>query len=356
MSAGAFLDKIKNAFSIGANNKWLFGGGQPYDDMDAYEGEESSYSGAYGGYDDLSGNREQPNYQQPNYQQPNYQQAYGGQNYGQQNYMGQNYPEAPYQQQAYQGQGYQQPNYQQEGQSAAYAKGYYEQGGAQEAELQFQSQFAPEGYSSKQPVRNRRADQRRRQDENVVPFPDENASGAQKTAQPMDAYVINVSNVAACRQAMICLRKGQCAIIVMDRITDRAETRRYVDMLTGACYALNGTMTRLSSKIGFYLMAPSGMTVYTDAVTSNANNPRQMQTSDSFAQRRPGDQAGFNASARYSGAQYSRGAQQGGFGANPYNMEPNMQQDPYRGQSRYEAPAVSHSVRQAYYPQNEMAQ
>jgi hypothetical protein len=51
-----------------------------------------------------------------------------------------------------------------------------------------------------------------------------------------------------------------------------------VDMLTGACYALNGTMTRLSSRIGFYIMAPSGMTVYTDPTTSNANaQPRPQQ-------------------------------------------------------------------------------
>ncbi|NLA53847.1 MAG: cell division protein SepF, partial [Clostridiales bacterium] len=74
--------------------------------------------------------------------------------------------------------------------------------------------------------------------------------------------------------AMSCLRRGQCTLIVMDQLVDKAEIRRYVDMLTGACYALNGTMTRLSSKIGFYIMAPAAMTVYTDPTTSNANAPQ----------------------------------------------------------------------------------
>ena len=77
---------------------------------------------------------------------------------------------------------------------------------------------------------------------------------------------------------MSCLRKGQCTLIVMDQLIDKAEIRRYVDMLTGACYALNGTMTRLSTKIGFYIMAPNGMTVYTDPTTTNANaQPRPQQ-------------------------------------------------------------------------------
>lgn len=92
----------------------------------------------------------------------------------------------------------------------------------------------------------------------------------------MDAYVINVFNINTCRQAMSCLRKGQCTLVVMDQLVDKAEIRRYVDMLTGACYALNGTMTRLSAKIGFYIMAPSTMTVYTDPTTSNANAPRSI--------------------------------------------------------------------------------
>ena len=105
----------------------------------------------------------------------------------------------------------------------------------------------------------------------MVPFPGSHAAPEQK---PVDAYVINVFNINTCRQAMTCLRKGQCTLVVMDQLVDKSEIRRYVDMLTGACYALNGTMTRLSAKIGFYIMAPSTMTVYTDPTTSNANAPR----------------------------------------------------------------------------------
>ena len=111
--------------------------------------------------------------------------------------------------------------------------------------------------------------------ENLVQFP-VGAQQPQQEAQQagIDAYVINVFNLSSCRQAMSCLRRGQCTLIVMDQLFDKAEIRRYVDMLTGACYALNGTMTRLSAKIGFYIMAPEGMTVYTDPTTSNANASR----------------------------------------------------------------------------------
>lgn len=355
MSAGAFLDRVKNAFSIGANNKWLFGSGQPYDDADEYEGEDSSYSGYYGGaggYDGAGGYGASESYEQMNYQQAYNEQAYSQPNYSQPGYAQpsynpQSFNQQAYSQQYYAGQNYPQQNYQQSAKHAAYSpNSQYAPEDAQENSFQFQSQFAPEGYSAKPSSRNHRLDQRRRSEENVVPFP-EDAANAVANIQNMDAYVINVSNVAACRQAMICLRKGHCAIIVMDRLTDRSETRRYVDMLTGACYALNGTMTRLSSKIGFYLMAPSGMTVYTDAVTSNANNPRQMQVGGSFTQRGESMQAGFNASPKYS-------APQTGFSdSNPYAADP-MRQNAYQG--RYEAPTAPSGMREAYYPQNEMAQ
>ncbi|MDO5022076.1 MAG: cell division protein SepF [Eubacteriales bacterium] len=345
MNAGAFLDKVKNAFSIGTSNRWLFGnGGQPQDDGSAYEGyEESSYEEYYDGTganpyaQQAQGYGYQApynqGYQEQAYSQPNVQQPYAQPNYAQANYSQPNYNNPSYTQQgAYR----QQQDFNPES--------------VQEQAPQFQSQFAPEGFNNTKQQRNRRADQHRERTENVVPFPEENTA----SAKSMDAYVINVNNVAACRQAMMCLRKGQCAIIVMDRLTDRSETRRYVDMLTGACYALGGTMTRLSSKIGFYLMAPSNMTVYTDAVTSNANNPKQ--AAENFTQPQPSAQMPFNANTAY------RGAQQANYG-NPYsNMQAEQMsqqmppQNHYYGQNQYEAPAVSSSVHRAYYSPNEMAQ
>lgn len=145
---------------------------------------------------------------------------------------------------------------------------------------QYQTQINAES----QPRRNRRSQQHSAQGpaqpmpspENVVPFPG-SQQAVMEPARQLDAYVVNVSSIQACRQAMSCLREGQCTLVVIDQVADKAEMRRYVDMLTGACYALGGTMTRLSAKIGFYVMAPQGMTVYTDPVTTAANTPPRPQ-------------------------------------------------------------------------------
>lgn len=179
------------------------------------------------------------------------------------------------------------------------------QDAAPEPAPQYQTQFNAESFLRGQ-QRNRRSQQHAPQTQgagpsqapagNVVPFP-----GMQQPApetRQMDAYVVNVYNIAACRQAMACLRRGQCTLVVIDQLIDKAEIRRYVDMLTGACYALGGTMTRLSAKIGFYIMAPSGMTVYTDPATSAANAPSRPQ------QMTP-DRAARQAAERYTPAAYA---------------------------------------------------
>lgn len=57
----------------------------------------------------------------------------------------------------------------------------------------------------------------------------------------------------------------------MDSIADQAEVRRYVDTLNGACFSLGCTMTRLSARVGVYLLAPAGMQVYTDRTTTQMN-------------------------------------------------------------------------------------
>lgn len=186
------------------------------------------------------------------------------------------------------------PNYQQPAPQAAYqqpqqfvapqqqqARGYTS---PQHAQLQ---QQAPEV-----PGRNRRAAQHQQapepsQDNNVVPFPGASMPETPELRQ-VDAYVVNITNINGCRQAMTCLRKGQCTLVVMDQLVDKAEVRRYVDMLNGACFALGGTMTRLSLKVGFYILAPSGMMVYTDPITASANaQPRPHPASGAAAQGYP---------------------------------------------------------------------
>ncbi len=284
MDLRAQFDKLKGVFTVGEGNSWLLG------DSARSKGQRSARDNApqadYG-YDETAEYAGQTAYPQQGAYQPQ-QAAYPQQNAYQPQQAA--YPQqGAYQQQAaypqqgaYQPQNaYQQPVQQPYPQNPGYAaqpmQGYGFQP-APEAQMEtpaFQSQFAPNARAQQpaQPQRNRRSQQHQQESapENIVPFP---GAESVKAVQPMDAYVINVFNIQACRQAMSCLRRGQCTLIIMDQLTDRNETRRFVDMLTGACYALGGTMTRLSTRIGFYLMAPPTMTVYTDAVTSNANSAR----------------------------------------------------------------------------------
>ena len=83
--------------------------------------------------------------------------------------------------------------------------------------------------------------------------------------------MVNARSIADCRNAIGILRTGDCVIAVMDSIADQAEVRRYVDTLNGACFSLGCTMTRLSARVGVYLLAPAGMQVYTDRTTTQMN-------------------------------------------------------------------------------------
>ena len=290
MNLRSMLDQVKSAFVIGKDNTFLHGrqGSQP-----AWQNQEAQedYAAPQQSY--------QPQYQQPNYQPPMQQQAEPWQQ------PQPVYPHQPPQQAP----AWQQPAqaYQQQPQ-APQAQASYQQAPPawQPMEQGFQTQISPEP----QPQRQRRAQQHQQSEqqayqqqqpqaqapvENVVQFP-----GSQP--RQLDAYVINVFNINSCRQAMSCLRKGQCTLIVMDQLIDKAEIRRYVDMLTGACYALNGT------KIGFYIMAPSGMTVYTDPTTTNANaqpKPQQAPLYRPLQPQMPQRGSGFAAQEGYQPPQMS---------------------------------------------------
>ncbi len=192
----------------------------------------------------------QPNYQQPqqaayqpNYQQP--QQAAYQPNYQQPQQTGYqpNYQQP--QQAAYQ------PNCQQP-QQAAYQPNYQQpQQAAYQQNYQQTREAAPE-----QPAEN-----------NMVYFP---GTAAQEEMVP-DVRVINARGVGDCYSAIAQLRAGDTVILVMENIADPAEMRHYVDMLSGACYSLRGTITKLS-RHGAYLICPTRVKVYVDAATNQLNS------------------------------------------------------------------------------------
>lgn len=118
-----------------------------------------------------------------------------------------------------------------------------------------------------QPAEN--AQPQQQENPNVVPFP--NAQQQTENNAPA-CCVINARNVSECYSAIVQLRSGSMVIVVLENINDTMEMRHYVDMLSGACYALKGTITKLS-RHGAYLIAPNHMRVCVDAATNQFNSP-----------------------------------------------------------------------------------
>ena len=102
-------------------------------------------------------------------------------------------------------------------------------------------------------------------------------TAAQQPAQPrpeadaQNMWVINVRGMSDCCSAISLLREGGTVLAVMENITDPPEMRRLVDTLSGACYSLSATITKLS-RGGVYLLASRKMVVYTDQATKMMNS------------------------------------------------------------------------------------
>ena len=137
---------------------------------------------------------------------------------------------------------------------------------------------APPSYPQQEPQAYAPQQQPVMQD-NIVPFP--NAQNA--AAERSDALrVINARGISDCYSAIAQLRSGDIVIIVLDAIRDAAEMRHYVDMLSGACFSLQATITKLS-RYGAYLLCPQTCQVFVDNATNQLNSaavrqsPAQMQ-------------------------------------------------------------------------------
>lgn len=268
-------DRIKSVFS--KDNRFFYG--TPEHQEEDYPQDvgrapvQGTYPNTYGQVQNQQPMFQAPYQQQPQagYQQQQQQQyAYPQQQMGQHpQYAPQQAPQQPYQQP------YQQPQQPQAWQAQPYVDPGFQQQQTQPFASPQQTQLNQQMDAT---GRNRRAAQHaqspQQQPDNIVPFP---GGMPEQEMKSMDAYVVNITNITGCRQAMSCLRKGQCTLVVMDQLVDKAEVRRYVDMLNGACFALGGTMTRLSVRVGFYILAPSGMMVYTDPITASANAPARPQ-------------------------------------------------------------------------------
>ena len=155
------------------------------------------------------------------------------------------------------------------------------------------------------------------QRDNLVYFPNQESAASPEAESGIAARVINARTVSDCYSAITQLRLGDVVVLVMDAITDPAEMRHYVDMLSGACYSLRATITKLS-RHGAYLICPSRVRVFVDAATNQLNSSaRQPQRplQNPYGQVRGGGE--------YAGAYQQPYPQQ------PYQQP--YQQEQYRG-------------------------
>lgn len=92
----------------------------------------------------------------------------------------------------------------------------------------------------------------------------------QQPSGQMDARIINARGMSDCRSAITLLRNGDAVLIVMENITNPGDMRRMVDTLSGACYSLTATITKVS-RYGVYLLAPQSLAVFADQATNQMN-------------------------------------------------------------------------------------
>lgn len=165
------------------------------------------------------------------------------------------------------------------------ASAYY---GQQQTPPAVQTQYSAQ---MQPPQRNRRA---RQAEDNVVQFPVEQPSQAAyfkpeqpasqapaeaapgtdplRRAKPVTGIrVMNIRSIMDCRAAISLLRQGDLVLVTMETVGDANEMRRFVDTLSGACFSLMSTITKVS-RYGTYLLAPVSMGVYCDAVISQMNS------------------------------------------------------------------------------------
>lgn len=244
MAVGDIFGSLKNSVMSAYNNFFYSGRQAPsartketYQDArnQAYPQQEEGYQQPY---------QQQPVYQQPYQQQPVYQQQ-------------------PAFQQPYQQPVSQQPVFQQaQAQPAAQARARRTQMHAarqQENVVDFGSYQQNMG---RQPVQPAQPVQ------NAEPTAQESA---QQTASLLSARVINARGMGDCRSAITLLRNGDAVVVVMENISDPSEMRRLVDTLSGACYSLTATITKVS-RHGVYLLAPQTVAVFADQATNTMNS------------------------------------------------------------------------------------
>lgn len=194
-------------------------------------------------------------------------------------------PQQPYQQQPYQQQPYApQQGYQMPPQQPQQAP--------QPQQPQYHANYQQQGYQPpQQPQQGGRFSRFGAKGDNVVDIGDyqqKNGENAPQQAMenapqqaPVATRVICTRGMADCRMAITLLRSGDAVLVTMENVKDPAEMRRLVDTLSGACYSLNASITKVS-RFGVYLLAPHTMPVFADQMINQMNGARPQQAAPAY--------------------------------------------------------------------------
>ncbi|MBR5110133.1 MAG: cell division protein SepF [Clostridia bacterium] len=205
-------------------------------------------------------------------------------------YAGKDVPAAPRQERSYASQEPAPPRQFQDSQQQYqpyYGDYQYQQPYQQQYQPSYQQQMSGQASQPQQPFQygqpeqqpQQRSHRAVRQNGNVfkVDFGDNQQQPQQPAAQPvqesaslLNARIINARGMGDCRSAITLLRNGDAVLVVMENITNPGDMRRLVDTLSGACYSLTATITKVS-RYGVYLLAPQTIAVFADQATNQMN-------------------------------------------------------------------------------------
>jgi len=122
----------------------------------------------------------------------------------------------------------------------------------------------------------------------VVNFPRQ-FQGQQADGEKMNLCIVQLRNMGNCREAINHLRRGCIVSVIMEAVQDQSEMRRYVDMLSGACFSLSASITKMS-RYGSYILAPGSVSVMVDNVTSQMNGSARRPAAQQPARPQRGEQ------------------------------------------------------------------
>lgn len=164
-------------------------------------------------------------------------------------------------------------------------------------------------------------------------------------AKPMSQAITRVvcaRGMMDCRLAITLLRAEDAVLVTMENIKDPAEMRRLVDTLSGACYSLSASITKVS-RYGVYLLAPQSMVVYADQMINQMNGAAPKAQRPMY---QPGQRPAMQSQAAYQQQQQSAYQPQ-----TAYQQQP---QPAYQPQTAYQPqPAYQQPRQDAYQPQAE---